>query len=108
MPQLYSKIKQNGYEILYLSARAIGQSGQTRNFLNRVQQNRAVMPQGPLMISPEGVLPSFKREVIYKKPHILKIKILKDIRRLFPKVSPFYAGFGNKQSDYLAYQGVKI
>lgn len=31
--KLYSKIKRNGYEILYLTSRAIGQADTTRNYI---------------------------------------------------------------------------
>ena len=31
--ELFTKIKQNGYEFIYLSSRNIGQSGRTKNYL---------------------------------------------------------------------------
>lgn len=36
--KLYTRIKENGYQLLYLSSRAIGQSRLTRNYLSRVTQ----------------------------------------------------------------------
>jgi phosphatidate phosphatase LPIN len=36
--ELYTKIRRNGYQILYLSARAIGQASTTRDYLHSVNQ----------------------------------------------------------------------
>jgi phosphatidate phosphatase LPIN len=36
--ELYSRIRRNGYHILYLSARAIGQASTTRDYLHSVNQ----------------------------------------------------------------------
>ena len=37
--QLYQNIVKNGYEIIYLTARGIGQSDQTKGFIYTMQQN---------------------------------------------------------------------
>jgi phosphatidate phosphatase LPIN len=34
-------------------------------------------------MSPDGLIPSFKREVIDKKPEVFKIAALRDIKHLF-------------------------
>lgn len=49
-------------------------------------------------MSPDRLLPSFKREVIDKKPEVFKIKALKDIRNLFDSDTCMFAGFGNRES----------
>ena len=50
-----------------------------------------------------------KREVIDRTPQILKINILTEIRRLFPQNNfPFYAGFGNRNTDAIAYRAIGI
>lgn len=51
---------------------------------------------------------SFSREVIEKKPHIFKIETLTNIRGLFPQDTPFYAGFGNRETDKVSYRAVGI
>ena len=67
------------------------------------------MPDGPLLISPDRSATSFYREIIIKKPHLFKIKCLKEIKDLFPpEVEPFYAGFGNRDTDYIAYKTLAI
>ena len=48
-------------------------------------------------MSPDGLVSSFKREVIDKTPQMLKIACLTEIRNLFPKdYNPFFSGFGNR------------
>jgi len=51
---------------------------------------------------------SFSREVIERKPHIFKIETLTNIRNLFPQNTPFFAGFGNRETDKKSYSAVDI
>ncbi|KAK1299040.1 hypothetical protein QJS10_CPB14g01427 [Acorus calamus] len=68
--RLFSAIKENGYQLLFLSARAIVQAYLTRSFLLNLKQ---------------------------------------DIRALFPSDhNPFYAGFGNRDTDELSYRKIGI
>ena len=93
--ELYSKIEENGYKMLYLSARAIGQSRTTREYLRSIRQGDVNLPDGPLLLNPTSLLSAFHREVIEKKPELFKIACLNDIKALFPS-NPFYAGYGNR------------
>lgn len=92
---LFSKIEENGYKLLYLSARAIGQSRATRDYLRSIRQGDVQLPDGPLLLNPTSLISAFHREVIEKKPEQFKIACLSDIQALFPQ-NPFYAGYGNK------------
>lgn len=94
--ELFSKIEQNGYKLLYLSARAIGQSRVTREYLRSIRQGNVMLPDGPLLLNPTSLISAFHREVIEKKPEQFKIACLSDIRDLFPDKEPFYAGYGNR------------
>lgn len=95
--KLFTKIKDNGYKLLYLSARAIGQSRVTRDYLKSIKQEDLSLPEGPVLLNPTSLLNAFHREVIEKKPEEFKISCLKDIQALFPTdEKPFYAGYGNK------------
>ncbi|KAL8130587.1 hypothetical protein V2J09_019742 [Rumex salicifolius] len=106
---LFSAIKENGYELLFLSARAISQASLTRQFLFNLKQDGKALPEGPVVISPDGLLPSLIREVIRRAPHEFKIAYLETIRALFPPDhNPFYAGFGNRDTDELSYLKVGI
>ncbi|XP_076917728.1 phosphatidate phosphatase PAH1-like [Bidens hawaiensis] len=102
--RLFSAIKENGYQLLFLSARAIVQAYLTRSFLINLKQDGKALPNGPVVISPDGLFPSLYREVIRRAPHEFKIACLEDIKALFPSdYNPFYAGFGNRDTDELTY-----
>ena len=104
---LFNKIYENGYRFIYLSARAIGQAGTTRDYLRSVRQGDVYLPDGPLFLSPTSLISAFHWEVIEKNPEEFKISCLKDIQALFPS-NPFYAGFGNRINDTWAYRAVNI
>ncbi|XP_024542756.1 phosphatidate phosphatase PAH1 isoform X2 [Selaginella moellendorffii] len=107
--RLFSAIKDNGYELIFLSARAISQAYLTRQFLVNLKQDGEALPDGPVVISPDGLFPSLYREVIRRAPHEFKIGCLEDIRALFPpECQPFYAGFGNRDTDEISYLKVGI
>lgn len=106
---LYTQIEKNGYKILYLTARPIGQASQTRTFLRSVTQGSAKLPNGPVLMSPNRLVESFTREVIRRKPHEFKIGALREIRSLFPPdYNPFHAGFGNRETDVISYRAVGL
>ncbi|XP_042510801.1 phosphatidate phosphatase PAH1-like isoform X1 [Macadamia integrifolia] len=106
---LFSAIKENGYQLLFLSARAISQAYLTRQFLVNLKQDGKALPDGPVVISPDGLFPSLFREVIRRAPHEFKIACLENIRALFPPdCNPLYAGFGNRDTDEISYIKVGI
>ncbi|KAD3337464.1 hypothetical protein E3N88_32984 [Mikania micrantha] len=107
--RLFSAIKENGYQLLFLSARAIVQAYLTRSFLINLKQDGKALPNGPVVISPDGLFPALYREVIRRAPHEFKIACLEDIKALFPSdYNPFYAGFGNRDTDELSYRKIGI
>ncbi|KAI8819952.1 Lipin/Ned1/Smp2-domain-containing protein [Fimicolochytrium jonesii] len=105
---LYTNIRKNGYHILYLTSRAIGQAGATREYLSKIEQNGHQLPEGPVIMSPDRLFASFHREVILRKPEEFKMACLRDIKRLFVDRTPFYAGFGNRITDALSYRSVDV
>ena len=87
----------NGYHIVYLSARAIGQASITKDYLASIKQGEVNLPDGPIFLNPTSLVNAFHREVIIKKPEEFKIACMTDIKRLFPETkNPFYAGYGNR------------
>ncbi|KAG0355336.1 Lipin/Ned1/Smp2-domain-containing protein [Gamsiella multidivaricata] len=106
--KLYTDIANNGYHILYLTSRAIGQADYTRKYLKNVEQNNYQLPEGPVIMSPDRLMTAFHREVIMRKPEEFKMACLRDIRRLFGDRNPFYAGFGNRITDALSYRSVNV
>ena len=107
--ELFTNIYNNGYKMVYLTARAIGQSSVTKYYLDNLTQDGKVLPPGPLLMSPDGIFTSLKREVINKKPHLLKIPLLLELKNLFPKgIKPLYGGFGNRETDAVAYRYLDV
>ncbi|XP_077366964.1 phosphatidate phosphatase LPIN1 isoform X1 [Festucalex cinctus] len=107
--QLYHKVSQNGYKILYCSARAIGMADMTRGYLHWVNERGTMLPVGPVLLSPSSLFSALHREVIEKKPEKFKVECLTDIRNLFhPNTQPFYAAFGNRPTDVFSYKEVGV
>jgi phosphatidate phosphatase LPIN len=107
--KLYTDIAANGYHLLYLTSRSVGQADTTRNYLNGVVQDNYKLPKGPVIMSPDRTFHALRREVYLRKPEVFKMACLRDILNLFgTNHNPFYAGFGNRLTDALSYRSVNI
>ncbi|KAI4166014.1 MAG: hypothetical protein LQ342_000445 [Letrouitia transgressa] len=107
--KLYTDIVANGYNILYLTSRSVGQADTTRAYLNGVSQEGFQLPQGPVIMSPDRTMAALRREIYLRKPEVFKMSCLRDILTLFnQKNTPFYAGFGNRLTDALSYRSINI
>ena len=105
---LYNSIVKRNYTIIYLSSRSLGQIESTRSYLDCVDQGGEKLPIGPLLLSPDSMFTSIVRE-ISNYAQVFKEKTLKEILQLYPpNVFPFYAGFGNRDGDAVAYQRTGI
>lgn len=65
--KLYTDICRNGYKILYLTSRAIGQAGSTRHYLKGINQDNYQLPEGPVIMSPDRLFTSLHRCVAIVK-----------------------------------------
>jgi len=130
--ELFTNIYKNGYKIMYLTSRAIGQAHATRQYLfdnikktkkdkinntnndNSNINNIAIdimrkLPEGPIIMAPDSLLKAFTREVVRRKPQEFKIPALNDIKKLFSKEhNPFYSAFGNRATDLISYLTVNV
>ena len=107
--KLYTDIVANGYNILYLTSRSVGQADTTRAYLSGVSQEGYKLPRGPVIMSPDRTVAALRREIYLRKPEVFKMACLRDILSLFShKANPFYAGFGNRLTDALSYRSVNI
>ncbi|KAK4091894.1 hypothetical protein Purlil1_3733 [Purpureocillium lilacinum] len=107
--KLYSDISLNGYNIMYLTSRSVGQADTTRAYLNGIVQEGCRMPPGPTILSPDRTMAALRREVYLRKPHVFKMATLRDIRNLYgPDRLAFYAGFGNRLTDQISYRTVDV
>ncbi|KAL0344579.1 UNVERIFIED_CONTAM: Phosphatidate phosphatase PAH1 [Sesamum radiatum] len=66
----------------------------TKSFLFNLKQDGKSLPSGPVVISPDGLFPSLFREGYQGA--------------LPPDYNPFYAGFGNRDTDELSYRKIGI
>jgi len=77
--EFYTSITKNGYNILYLTSRAICQAESTRQYLfEMVEQHNSnldpmsfILPEGPVIMAPDSLLGAFHRELIQKKPQVI-------------------------------------
>lgn len=107
--KLYTEIVNNGYNIMYLTSRSVGQADTTRAYLNGVVQESYRLPKGPTILSPDRTIAALRRELYIRKPEVFKMACLRDIKSLFGQDhTPFYAGFGNRFTDALSYRSVNI
>lgn len=107
--KLYTEIVNNGYNIMYLTSRGVGQADTTRAYLNGVVQENYRLPRGPTIMSPDRTIAALRREIYLRKPEVFKMACLRDIKSLFgTSRTPFYAGFGNRLTDALSYRSVSI
>jgi len=104
---LYNILAERGYQLLYLSARPIGQSSTTHSYLTSIQEEGKKMPAGPILLHVGSVLDALAEEVILGTPEISKISKLNHVRNVFSS-SPFYSAYGNKDTDILAYKALNI
>lgn len=107
--KLYSDIAANGYNIMYLTSRSVGQADSTRAYLSNIVQEGYRLPRGPTILSPDRTMAALRREIYLRKPHIFKMATLRDIRQLYgPDHKAFYAGFGNRFTDQISYRTVDV
>lgn len=64
--KLYTDICRNGYKVLYLTSRAIGQADATRGYLKGIKQNDYQLPEGPVIMSPDRLMASLHRWALYQ------------------------------------------
>ncbi|CAK7222323.1 lipin Ned1 [Sporothrix eucalyptigena] len=108
--KLYSDIAANGYNIMYLTSRSVGQADSTRTYLAGILQGGYRLPRGPTILSPDRTMAALRREIYLRKPEVFKMATLRDIRNLYApnNTHPFYAGFGNRLTDQISYRTVDV
>lgn len=82
--KLYTDIAANGYNLLYLTSRSVGQADTTRAYLAGVVQDGGYrLPKGPVIMSPDRTIAALRREIYLRKPEVFKMACLRDIMSLF-------------------------
>ena len=108
---MLNAISDQGYLVVYLTARPIGQSNTTKKYLAWVSEGteQLKLPNGPLLLSPADMLSALHLEVIAKAPEEFKIPLLKDVSESFNlEGTAIHAGFGNRETDTVSYRAVGV
>lgn len=103
--ELLDKISQNGYNIVYLTARSMSQDEDTRSYLFSTLQNQSgfSLPTGPVIMSPVPFFTGFIAELISKTPFLEKSKSINEINKIFSG-DTIKGAYGNKVTDTTAYK----
>jgi phosphatidate phosphatase LPIN len=69
--KLYTDIRRNGYKVMYLTSRAIGQADATRDYLKGIKQNDYQLPEGPVIMSPDRLMASLHRYALLRHMEVV-------------------------------------
>jgi len=114
--ELFAKIRQQGYQVIYLTARSISMDEETHEYLFDLLQNQAgfSIPMGPVLLSPETFIDGIISEVVEHDPDVLKTQKILGISEAFSThdehniMDTVVAAYGNKDSDVKAYVNSEI
>jgi phosphatidate phosphatase LPIN len=59
--KLFTDITNNGYHLLYLTSRSVGQADTTRGYLKSIVQDKYTIPEGPVIMSPDRTFTALRR-----------------------------------------------
>ena len=59
--KLFTDITNNGYQLLYLTSRSVGQADTTRGYLKSIVQDKYTIPEGPVIMSPDRTFTALRR-----------------------------------------------
>ena len=106
--QIYNVLVQRGYRMVYLTARSFTEYKTTRRYLDDVMSGEHKLPRGPVLLYPSTFMGGLRQELVKKTQHVYKSNMLRDVQRAFASTSCIAAGFGNQQSDAVAYRQVGV
>ncbi|EKX41957.1 hypothetical protein GUITHDRAFT_74438, partial [Guillardia theta CCMP2712] len=112
--EFLTAVGEAGYVLLFLTARPITLADRTREFLATAGRvGDSTLPEGPLITQACGTM-----KALQAKHEVFKVGVLQQIRELFDEArkgsrlgtetSVFVAGFGNHETDAIAYKAVGI
>ena len=66
---LYNRIRDNGFELMFLSSRAVSQSAGTRRYLEKLTQDGETLTHGPVLLAPDSISAALYRDcLLYTSP----------------------------------------
>lgn len=114
--ELLDKVDRRGYRVVYLTARSMAQEDDTKKYLfQRLQdQGGYSLPPGPVLFSPVTFISGLITEVVTGSPDVQKTKTILELWASFRSENKtdinnvIMAGYGNKETDKLAYLGAGL
>ena len=103
-----------GVHFLYLTSRPLMHRDETRKFIDECTQNGFTFPRGPLITNTRFLGTVIYEEMFSKHISKFKAKSLLTVCSIFNTAgrkysrSPFFFGFGNKDTDARAYQAAGV
>ena len=117
--EMFHMIGQNGYKIVYLTARSIAQGNRPNRLLTLIQGTREYLfqtlqdqdgyslPMGPVFLSPRTFIGGVIAEL--SDPAPMKTAMIKSVTDLFDRGAEVFCGaYGNKETDSRGYVGAGI
>jgi len=116
--ELFHKLDQRGYKIIYLTARPCAMDDGTKNYLFKTLQEADPpslpagvyrLPPGPLLLSPTNFITGFITEVVTGRPDEMKTSLITNLWEIFKEDvksdigETIVASYGNKETDVKAY-----
>jgi len=102
--ECFKKVRELGYQVVYLTARSISMEHTTRKYLQDME-----LPSGPVLLSRKRFAGAVASEIIKKDAKLEKAEHVTNILNLFPAGSnPIVAGFGNNENDNWVYRNAGI
>ena len=72
--KLFTDITNNGYQLLYLTSRSVGQADTTRGYLKSIVQGKYTIPEGPVIMSPDRTFTALRRYfTISSRPNLIPL-----------------------------------
>ena len=107
--ELYDKVGQNGYNMVYLTARSMSNDISTRSYLfqDLKDKNGFSLPIGPVFMSPKTFADAMKDALTDPSP--VKAETMMSFLKLFDlRENVVLGAYGNRNSDTKAYLDVGI
>jgi len=116
--ELFHKLDQRGYKIIYLTARPCAMDDGTKSYLFKTLQEVDPpslpagvyrLPPGPLLLSPTNFITGFITEVVTGRPDVMKTSLITNLWEIFKEEElsdigeTVVASYGNKETDEKAY-----
>jgi len=107
--ELFHKLYERGYKIIYLTARPCAMDDGTKAYLNKLQEGSYFLPPGPVFLNPTNFISGAITEVVTRQPDVAKTSLITKVWETFKENEKnligdtIVAAYGNKDTDVKGY-----